>query len=125
MRRGTGWLLFAWLMLLAGGAMNVIQGFAALGQSRFWGETGSTLVYGDLRQWGWFLLLWGVVLLVAAVNLWRGGRLGRWVGIGAAALNLILQMAFAPAYPLWAVAIMSVDMLVIYALAVYGGAEQA
>jgi hypothetical protein len=36
-------------------------------------------------------------------------------------VNSIGQLMFLPAYPFWALAMFTVDMLIIYALAVYGG----
>ncbi|MEE4275573.1 MAG: hypothetical protein V2J16_06900 [Thermoleophilia bacterium] len=101
--------------------MNIIKGIAALDQTSFWTDYGSIIVYGDLRTWGWILLVWGVLLLLAALGVYRGGELGRWFGIIAASVNLFFQFVFLPAYPFWAITIMVLDVLVIYALAVYGG----
>jgi hypothetical protein len=101
--------------------MNIIKGIAALDQTAFWSDYGSIIVYGDLRTWGWILLIWGVLLLLAALSVYRGGQFGRWMGIIAASVNLFFQFIFLPAYPFWALSIMVVDVLVIYGLAVYGG----
>jgi hypothetical protein len=38
-------------------------------------------------------------------------------------VSSIAQLMFIPAAPFWALAMFSVDMLVIYALAVYGGRD--
>jgi hypothetical protein len=121
MQKGLGWILFAWIMLLSAGVMNILKGIAALDQTRFWTDYGSIYIYGDLRTWGWILLIWGVVLVLAAVSVWKGGNFGRWIGIFAAALNLFFQFMFIPAYPFWALTIMVLDVLVIYGLSVYGG----
>lgn len=121
MNRGVGWILFAWVMLLTAGIMNIINGFVALDQTKIWTDYGSIYVYGDLRTWGWILLIWGIVLVIAAVSVWKGGGFGRWVGIFAAAINLFMQMLFVPVYPFWALFVMLLDVLVIYGLAVYGG----
>ncbi len=121
MDKGVGWILFAWLILISAGVMNIIKGIAALDQTSFWTDYGSIIVYGDLRTWGWILLVWGVLLLLAALGVYRGGELGRWFGIIAASVNLFFQFVFLPAYPFWAITIMVLDVLVIYALAVYGG----
>jgi hypothetical protein len=123
MQKGLGWVLFAWIMLLSAGVMNILKGIAALDQTSFWTDYGSVYVYGDLRTWGWILLIWGVVLVLAAVSVWKGGGFGRWIGIFAASLNLFFQFMFLPAYPFWALTIMVLDVLVIYGLAVYGGGE--
>jgi hypothetical protein len=124
MNKGLGWIMFAWVMLLTAGIMNIIDGVVALGQTKFWTDYGAVYVYGDLRTWGWIVLIWGIVLCFAAASVWRGGGFGRWLGIFAAAINLFLQMFFLPAYPFWALTIMVLDVLVIYGLTVYGGTTQ-
>ena len=121
MNKGLGWIMFAWIMLLTAGIMNIINGIVALGNTSFWTDYGAVYVYGDLRTWGWILLVWGIVLCFAAASVWRGGGFGRWIGIFAAAINMFLQMLFIPAYPFWALFVMVLDVLVIYGLTVYGG----
>jgi hypothetical protein len=124
MQKGLGWILFAWIMLLSAGVMNIIDGIVALGNTSFWTDQGAVYVYGDLRTWGWIALIWGIVLLIAAASVFRGGEVGRWIGIGAAMINIFLQLLLIPAYPFWALSIMVLDVLVIYGLAVYGGQQQ-
>jgi hypothetical protein len=44
------------------------------------------------------------------------------LGIFLASLSLIAQLFFLPAYPNWSIIIMTIDVLVIYGLTVYGDA---
>jgi len=122
--KGLGWIMFAWIMLLTAGVMNIINGIVALDRTSFWSDYGAVYIYGDLRTWGWILLAWGIVLIIGAVSVWRGGEIGRWIGIVAAMINLLIQLVFLPAYPFWALTIMVLDVLIIYGLAVYGGRPQ-
>jgi hypothetical protein len=120
--RGSGWLLFAATMLGLTGSLNALIGLAAIGQSRvFAGD--AAFVIGNLRAWGWILLLVGVAQVAAAFGI--GGRApwGRWSGIGLAGLNILGHVVFAQAYPFWSLIAISLDVLVIYALTVYGGPE--
>jgi hypothetical protein len=121
MNKGLGWIMFAWIMLITAGVMNIIDGIVALGNTSFWTDYGAVYVYGDLRTWGWILLVWGIVLLIAAASVYRGGQFGRWLGIIAAMINVFIQLLFIPAYPFWALTVMLLDVLVIYGLTVYGG----
>jgi hypothetical protein len=66
-------------------------------------------------------LILGVIQLLAAFTLMGGSELARWFGIFAASINAIGQLMFVPAYPFWAISLFAVDILIIYALAVYGG----
>ena len=51
----------------------------------------------------------------------RGSELARWFGAAVAGVNAIGQLYFLPAFPLWAMAIFAVDILIIYGLTAYGG----
>jgi len=117
--RGYGWLLFAATMLGLTGSLNALIGLAAIGQSRvFAGD--ATYVFGSLRSLGWALLLVGVGQLVAAFGVGGRASWGRWAGIAVAGLNILGHVVFAHAYPFWSLIAIALDVLVIYALTVYG-----
>jgi hypothetical protein len=115
-----GWILFAGVMIVTVGALNVIWGIAALGTSSFFVNDASYIIE-DLNTWGWVQLVIGVVQIGTAFLIWAGKGLGRWVGIAFASLNAIAALLSIPAYPFWSLAIFAVDVLVIYALAAHGG----
>ena len=121
MRQGEGWILFAWVMLLVAGIMSIIDGIVALSQSSFFHDVGAHYVASNLTTWGWIVLILGIVELIAAASVWRGGSFGRWVGILIASISLIIWLFWIPIVPFWALFIMLLDVLVIYALAIYGG----
>ena len=125
MDRGLGWILFAWLMLLVAGVLSIIDGIAALSQASFFHDYGAHYVAGNLTTWGWVILIVGIVEIIAAVSVWRGGNFGRWIGILVAAISLILTLFWIPIVPFWALMIMFMDVLVIYGLAVYGGQHES
>ena len=118
--KGYGWLVFAGIMLVTAGVLNVIYGIAAISNSKFFVH-GTTYVFGSLKTWGWVLLIIGVLEMVAAFSIWAGGQFGRWFGIGAAGLNSIGALLAIPAYPFLSLSIFAIDILVIYGLAAYGG----
>jgi hypothetical protein len=117
---GVGWVMFAAVMLGLAGIWNFLDGILAIGSSRVYAGH-QTFVFSDLKTWGWIMMILGIVQCVAALTLLAGSEFARWFGIAAAGLNAIGQLLFAPAYPLWSIAIFAVDVLIIYALAVYGG----
>ena len=118
--RGGGWLSFAAIMLGLAGTWNFIDGILAIGRSHVYGPNAS-YVFSDLRTWGWIIMLLGVLEVLAAFAIFTGSEFARWFGIVAAGLNAIGQLAFIPVYPFWAITMFAVDVLIIYALAVYGG----
>jgi hypothetical protein len=120
--RGGGWIVFAASMLGLAGSWNTIQGILAIADSRVYvGE--HTFVFSDLKTWGWIILVLGVLQLLAAFAVIGGSATAQWFGIGCAGLNAIGQLLWLPAYPLWALTMFAVDILIIYALAVYGGSR--
>jgi hypothetical protein len=120
--RGGGWILFAASLLGLAGAWNTIQGILAIADSRVYvGE--HTFVFSDLKTWGWIVLILGVLQLIAAFGVVGGSEAATWFGIGVAGLNAIGQLMWLPAYPFWALTMFAVDILIIYALAVYGGSR--
>ena len=118
--KGTGWIGFAAIMLGFGGTLAVIDGIVALSKSSFY-VANAHYVVSDLRTWGWITLILGIVAICAAFGIVSGSQWARWFGIIVAALNALGQLAWIQAYPWWSIAIFTLDILVIYALTVYGG----
>jgi len=116
----NGWWVFAGVLLLIAGVLNIIYGIAAIGDSKFFTENATYIISG-LNTWGWVLLIIGVLELVAAFSLFSGGEFGRWFGIFIASLNAMGALLSIPAYPFWSLAIFTLDVLVLYGLAAYGG----
>jgi hypothetical protein len=117
---GSGWLLFATIILSIIGVLNVIYGIAAIGNSSFFVDD-TRFILSGLNTWGWVSLVIGGVQLLAAASIMRGGEFGRWFGIVAAGINAITALMSIPAYPFWSLAIFAVDILIIYGLSAYGG----
>ena len=118
--KGFGWLLFAATMLGLAGILSIFDGIGALAKSSFY-VANAHFMFSDLRTWGWFMLIVGVLLIVAAMGVFSGSGFARWFGIFAASLSLIAHFGALQAYPFWSLIIITLDILVIYALAVYGG----
>ena len=117
---GSGWVLFAGIMIVTVGILNVIYGIAAIGDSKFF-VAEQQYVLSGLNTWGWVMLILGVGQILAAFSIWAGNRFGRWFGIGCAMLNAIAALLAIPAYPFWSLVVIGIDILVIYGLAAYGG----
>ena len=84
----SGWWVFAGVLLIVAGILNIIYGIAAIGDSKFFTENATYIISG-LHTWGWIILILGVLELIAAFSLFAGGEFGRWFGIFVAALNAI------------------------------------
>jgi len=117
---GSGWVLFAGIMIMMVGVLNIIWGIAAIDRSTFFVQD-AKYVFSDLKTWGWIILVLGGLQLAAAFSIWSGGGYGRWFGIASATCNAIAALLSIPAYPFWSLAIFAIDVLVIFGLAAYGG----
>jgi hypothetical protein len=121
---GQGWVVFSAIMLFMAGVFNVIDGIVALVTSRFY-VAGAVIIWSNLRTWGWIMLALGIITLLAGAAILNRRSWGRWFGIIVAGLSAIGQMAFMSAYPWWSLLIITLDVLVIYGLAVHWGQEVA
>jgi hypothetical protein len=113
----AGWVTFAAVILALLGTLNVIQGFLALfDDGYFVVRTEDDLVLVDFTAWGVILLLWGALLVCAGLAVAAGKTWARWFAIAAVFVNVIAQIGFLPAYPLWAAIMIGLDVVVIFAL---------
>ena len=118
--RGTGWIVFAGvLMLLAGGNMAINGLWALHASSQVEKTIGDTLLFssGNLDTWGWIYLIVGALVLIAGIAVFFRAAFGMWIGIIAAMVQAIFAFfwIFSPYWP-GALVIIAVDLLVIYAL---------
>jgi hypothetical protein len=118
--RGAGWVMFAGIITFIAGTLNTIWGIAAIDKASFFVEN-ERYIISDLSTWGWIVLIIGVLQLIAAFSIWVGNAYGRWVGILTASAGAIGALLSIPGYPLWSLAVFSLDILVIYGLVAYGG----
>jgi hypothetical protein len=121
---GQGLVTFAGVMLMIAAVLNTLYGIAAIDKASFF-VNDAKYVFGNLNTWGWFLVALGVLQFFAALAVWRGTSWGRWFGVACASVNAILQTLWIPAYPVLAMTILTLDIIVIYGLLAYGGRRRA
>ena len=118
----VGWLVYAGIMLILVGSFQAIDGLIALFNDELYVVRPNGLVVNvDYTAWGWVHLLLGIVLIAAGAAVFSGRIWGRTVGVVAATISAVVNFAFIPAYPVWSLLIITVDVLVIYALIAHGG----
>jgi hypothetical protein len=116
----TEWVGFAGLMMVLIGILNVIQGLIAIIRDNYYVLTAEQIIVFDLTTWGWIMLVWGIIVALAGWSLATGAGWARWFTIVVASLNIILQLGFVGSgqYPLWALTVLALNVLVLYALTV-------
>jgi hypothetical protein len=121
MKTYSGWVIFAAVMLIIVGILNVIWGIAAIADSKFFVQD-QKYILSNLNAWGWITLIIGVLQLLAGFSLWSGNLYGRAMAILFASLSALAALLSIPAYPFWSLAIFAIDIIVIYQVSLYGGA---
>lgn len=123
--RESGWILFASVMMMLAGGLQATFGLIAVLNDEWvvWGNRAS--LYFDLTTWGWLHMIIGTIVVVCGLGLLTGNLFARIVGILVAVGSLVTNFLFVPAYPVWALTIIVVDVLVIWAITVHGGEMRA
>jgi len=120
--RGFGLIVFASILLFVDGFFNMLYGIAAIANSHVF-VANAHYVIGDLRAWGWITLIIAVLQLAAGAGVLAGNQLARWFAVAVVGISAIEMMFFLPAYPLWALAIIAIDVVALYGLCAYGSRE--
>ena len=86
--RGTGRAMFAAILLLIVGTINIIYGIGALDDARIF-VNDTRFILDDLNTLGWVLIILGVIQLTGGFSLMAGNTYGRVIGIIAGSLGAI------------------------------------
>jgi len=123
--RGAGRVVFAAILLLMVGTLNIIYGIGALdGANIFVGD--QRYVLSDLNTLGWVLIVLGLIQLAGGLALLAGNTFGRVIGIIGGTLGAIgALLSVGGAYPWWSLAIFALCVYVVHGIIVFGEDERA
>jgi hypothetical protein len=117
----AGWVVFGGVMLIMLGTFQIIEGLVALFDDGFYLVAPSGLLVDvDYNTWGWVHTAIGVIGVLAGLGLLAGNMAARIVGVAVAFLSALVNLAFLSAYPVWSTIMITVDVIVIYAIIVHG-----
>ena len=117
----AGWVVFAGVLMVLVGAYQAIVGLVALFDDGYYVVRPEGLVVNvDYTVWGWVHLLLGLLAFFAGFGVLSGQTWARAVGIIIAGVAAVVNFAFIAAFPVWATILITMDILVIYALAAHG-----
>ena len=118
----VGWGWFAAIVVLIAGVFDAIYGLIAVlapGSAYFVAVEGDLALF-NLQGWGWWHIITGVLLILTAIALFAGATWARVVAVILVGLNAIGQLFLLPVQPWWSLIVLTLDILVIYALTVHG-----
>lgn len=116
----TGWVGFAAIMMAFIGALTFFEGLIAIIRDNYYVVTRQQVFLFDVSTWGWIMLLWGILLFVAALGLASKSGWARWFTIVVLLINLLSQLSWLgnSGYPLWSLTIVALEIVVLFALTV-------
>jgi hypothetical protein len=118
----VGWGWFAAILVLIAGVFDAIYGLIAIlmpGSAYFTTVEGELALF-NLQGWGWFHMITGILLILVAAALFAGATWARVITVILVALNAIGQLFLLPVQPWWSLIVLTIDILIIYALTVHG-----
>ena len=123
----TGWIAFAGVLMLVMGSLGVLEGLIAVVRDKYYALGPQQIIVFDVSTWGWITMIWGAVVAIAGLALLSGSSWARWFAIVVGCLNFVVQLGFVGSsqYPLWALTVLGLNVVVLYALIVRWGDFQA
>ena len=118
--RGTGRVLFAAILLVMLGTLNIIYGIGALDDANIF-VNDTRYIFDNLNTLGWVLIILGLIQLTGGFSLMSGGTYGMVVGITGGVLGAIGALfSIGGAFPWWSLAMFAVCLWVVHGLVIYG-----
>ena len=116
----AGWIGFGGLVMILLGGLAFFQGLIAVIEDNYYVVTQSGFLVFDVTGWGWLMMILGVILVLVGLALISGQGWARWVSIVLVSLNVFAQLGFVgnSAYPLWSLLVLTLNIVVLYALIV-------
>lgn len=126
--QGTGWVTFSGVMLILAGFLNLVDGLWALDISdspAISDDVEELLWYSNsLETWGWIYTIAGAVLILVGIGVLTRNQWARWIGVGAAAASMVINMMWVFVYPIPALIHVTLAALVVYGLTAYGQPDE-
>ena len=118
--RGWGWVRFGGVMMAVIGGFAVIEGLIALLSPTYFVTAGGAVLALTVGGWGWVHLILGALVLLTGLSLLSEDvpAWARGTAVVLVALNMIVQLVWLPAYPIWSIIVLVLDVLVLHALIV-------
>ena len=123
--RGAGRVVFAAIMLLLVGFLNVIYGIGALDDANYF-VNDTRFILTNLNTLGWVLIILGIVQLTAGFSLMSGNPYGRILGVIGGSLGAIGALfSIGGANPWWSLVIFALCIYIVHGIIVFGADERA
>ncbi len=116
----VGLTVFTAIVMMIAGFYSIMTGLVAVINDTFFVAGENYIFQFDLTTWGWIHILLGFGVAVAGFGLFAGAVWARTVGVVLAIASAIANFMFIPQAPIWAIAVIVLDMFIIWALTTHG-----
>jgi hypothetical protein len=122
--RGAGRVMFAGVLLLIVGILNIVYGVGALDDANIFVNQ-TRYIFTNLNTMGWVLIVLGLVQLTGGFSLLAGNTYGRVIGIIGGSLGAIAALfSIGGSNPWWSLAVFFLSVWVVHGIFVYGADER-
>ncbi|MGW4487258.1 DUF7144 family membrane protein [Amycolatopsis sp. NPDC004368] len=113
------WIFFGAAMMFLLGSFTLVEGLTALLDPDHYAVTPHGTILFSLTGWGWVHLVLGCAAVLTGIGLFARKSWARYPGIAIAGLSALAHLTFLPSAPFWALVVLTLDVLVIWALVVH------
>jgi hypothetical protein len=104
------------VLMLISGAWNFLEGLAAVIKGSFFVVLPNYAYNISVTGWGWFHLILGVIVFAAGCALFTDAPWARVTGVVLASISALVNFLYIPYSPVWSIAVIVIDLLIIWAL---------
>jgi hypothetical protein len=121
--RGGGRVLFAAVLLMLAGTVNILYGIGALDDASVF-VNDKRFILDNLNTLGWVLIVLGIFQLTGGLSLASGRTFGRVIGIAGGSLGAIgALLSIGGRYPWWSLGVFVICVYVVHGIMIYGEDE--
>ena len=122
--RGLGRAVFAAILLLIAGTLNIIYGIGSLDDANVF-VNDKRYIFTNLNTLGWVLIILGVIQLSGGFSLMAGNTYGRVLGLIGGTLGAIgALLSVGGSYPWWSLGIFFLSLYIIHGILIFDPEER-
>jgi hypothetical protein len=123
--RGAGRAVFAGVLLLIAGTLNIIYGIGALDDANIFVNE-QRFIFTNLNTMGWVIIVLGIIQLTGGFSLIAGNTYGRVIGVIGASLGAIAALlSIGGNNPWWSLGIFALCVWILHGILIYGDERSA
>ena len=111
-----GVTVFAGVLLTVVSIFQILEGITAIANDTIFVRGLNYTWQFNVQTWGWIHLIIGLIALATGIGIIMGQTWGYLVGVGIAGLSALSEFMFLPYYPFWSLAVIAIDVVIIWAL---------